>query len=316
MTTPGSDAGPFGVLLVDKPEGPTSHDVVDRARRALDERSVGHTGTLDPFASGLLILCVGRATRLTEYFHALDKEYLAGVRLGVETATHDPEGEVVAESEAWRGLDRERLEEALAALSGRIRQRPPAFSAKRVGGERAHRAAREGRGVELEPVSVTVHELEVTAFQPPEVELRCRVGTGTYVRAIARDLGRDLGCGAHLRTLRRTRVGPFAAAGAVDGAALEETRGGGLTPDTLGEAWLEPASALSWLPRRELEADEARAVAHGNPVPRGRVRAPRSPATEETAGAPVMLLHEGRLLAVAEQEGDRLQPRKVFARAA
>ena len=275
---------------------------------------MGHTGTLDPFASGLLLHCVGRATRLAEYFHALDKEYRAVVRLGVETDTHDREGAVVAESEVWRDVERNRLRQALSALTGQIRQRPPAFSAKRVGGERAHRAAREGREVELEPVPVTVHGLEVTAFRPPDVELRAIVGTGTYVRAIARDLGRDLGCGAHLRTLRRTRIGPFEVARAVEVAALEDV-GEGVLPSALGEAWREPSAALSWLPRRELDDDEADAVLHGTPVPRGRIRPPRD-TTAATGGGPIVLVHEGRLLAVAEERDDRLQPRKVFARAA
>ena len=313
MTTEGSEAAPFGTLLVDKPEGPTSHDVVALVRRVLGERRVGHTGTLDPSASGLLVLCVGRATRLAEYFHALDKEYRAVVRLGVETDTHDREGEVVAESEAWRELERDRVDEALSSRTGRISQRPPAFSAKRVGGERAHRAAREGREVELDPVPVTVHELEVTGFRPPDVELRAVVGTGTYVRALARDLGRDLGCGAHLRTLRRTRVGPFEVARALEVAALEEA-GEEVLPTALGTAWLEPADALRWLPRRELDDGEARAVGHGTPVPRGRILPPRDEAA--SADGPVVLVHEGRLLAVAEERGDRLQPRKVFSRAA
>ena len=314
MTTEGSEAAPFGILLVDKPEGPTSHDVVARVRRVLGERSVGHTGTLDPFASGLLVLCVGRATRLAEYFHALDKEYRAVVRLGVETDTHDREGTVVAESEAWREVERDRLDEALSSRTGRISQLPPAFSAKRVGGERAHRAARQGREVELDPVPVTVHELEVTGFRPPNVEFRAVVGTGTYVRALARDLGRDLGCGAHLRALRRTRVGPFEVGRALEAAGLEEA-GEGVPTTALGTAWREPADALGWLPRRELDDDEARAVGHGTPVPRGRVRPPRDEAAASADG-PVVLVHEGRLLAVAEERGDRLQPRKVFSRAA
>ena len=314
MTTEGSETSPFGILLVDKPEGPTSHDVVARVRRVLGEGSVGHTGTLDPFASGLLVLCVGRATRLAEYFHALDKEYRAVVRLGVETETHDREGAVVVESEAWREVERGRLDEALSSLTGQISQRPPAFSAKRVGGERAHRAARQGREVELDPVPVTVHALEVTGFRPPEVELRAVVGTGTYVRALARDLGRDLGCGAHLRTLRRTRVGPFEVARALEVAALEEA-GEAVLPGALGSAWRQPAEALSWLPRRELDDDEARAVGHGTPVPRGRIRPPREGASAPADG-PVVLVHRGRLLAVAEEKGDRLQPRKVFSRAA
>lgn len=315
MTTRRSESGLFGVLLVDKPEGPTSHDVVQAARRALGERRVGHTGTLDPFASGLLVLCVGRATRLAEYFHSLDKEYRALVRLGVETDTLDPEGAVVAESDAWRDLDAERVAGALDTLTGSVLQRPPAYSAKRVDGERAHRAARKGRDVELEPVRVEVHELEAVSIEIPEVEIRARVGTGTYVRALARDLGRALGCGAHLTRLRRTRTGPFEVGRAVDAAALDRADAP-VGPGELGEAWYRPAGALAWLPTRELDGEEAAAVGHGSSVERGRIEAPRWVGSDGAASEPVVLLHDGRLVAVAEPRDGRLQPRKVFARAA
>lgn len=321
-----SESGdPAGVLLLDKPAGPTSHDAVERARSALGTRSVGHTGTLDPFATGLLVLCAGRATRLAEYFHLPPKRYRAVLRLGVETATHDPEGDVVSESDGWRDVGEEDLRRVLEGHTGRIRQVPPAHSAKRVDGRRAHRAARRGEDVELEAETVEVLELTLEAFRPPEAEVACSVSTGTYVRSLARDVGAALGCGAHLRSLRRTGIGPWEAGRALPWEAL--------TPERWQEeetAWMAPADALPWLPVRELSEAEARRVRHGSRVPRGEPEAPRWPlprpgdhgAREGTDGAgapgelPVLLVRSGRLLAVAERVGDELQPRKVWPDAA
>ncbi len=318
MAATRADPTRSGVLLVDKPEGPTSHDVVVEARRALDERRIGHTGTLDPFASGLLALCVGSATRLVEYFHRLDKAYRATVRFGVETETHDTEGGVVSESDGWRALDRDDIATALGSLTGVVSQRPPSFSAKRVDGERAHRAARAGREVELEPVEVHVHALELVALDLPDAEIRARVGTGTYVRALARDLGRRLGCGAHLRALRRTRIGPFRVDEAIPIDALAGGPGGAPQEDRRGW-WIAPAEAFVWVPSRTLSDEEARRVAHGSAVGLGGLEPPRWPAGDSTGdvevaeGDPVALLHGDRLAAVAEVRGERLQPRKVFA---
>lgn len=289
------------VLLVDKPAGPTSHDVVQEARRALGTRRVGHAGTLDPFATGLLLLCAGRATRLVEYFHLLSKTYEASLRLGIETDTHDPEGRVVGRSEAWHELGPTAVEDVLSRFRGRLVQRPPAFSAKRVGGRRAHRAARHGEAVELEPVPVEVHRLEVVACEPPSLRLRAEVSTGTYLRALARDLGRALGCGAHLRALRREAIGPFGVGDAVapsDLAGLGQGRA----------AWRTPAEALAWLPSRHLAPEEAERARSGARVPADSTADPGG-----AAGAlPVTLVHEGRLVAVAELLDGELQPRKVL----
>ncbi|NIP58321.1 MAG: tRNA pseudouridine(55) synthase TruB, partial [Gemmatimonadetes bacterium] len=202
-------AGADGVLPVDKPVGPTSHDVVARARRALDTGRIGHTGTLDPFASGLLLLCVGPATRLSEYLTALEKSYVAVARLGVGTDTLDPEGAVVERSDSWSELDRARIEEASASFLGRREQVPPQFSAKKVGGEAMYARARRGERVELSPIPVEIHELELLGVDLPDVRLRIRCSSGTYVRALARDLGAALGEPAHLAELRRTAVGSF-----------------------------------------------------------------------------------------------------------
>lgn len=314
MTARTGTDGPVGVLLVDKDPGPTSHDVVDRVRRVLEIRRVGHTGTLDPFASGLLVLLVGPVTRLAEYFHHLDKTYRAVLRLGEETRTHDREGETTRSSEGWREIGRERLTSALAAHTGPVEQRPPAFSAKRVDGERAHRAARAGEEVELEPVPVTVHEAHLLELAPPDVRVRFRVSTGTYVRALARDVGRWLGCGAHLRELRRTRIGPFGVAGAARLADLRD----GASPAGLGEAWLDPVRGVAWLPSRALDDVEAERVRHGGRVAADGIEPPEldGPAPPDVRDLPVALVHAGRLLAVAERRGESLQPRKVFPDAA
>lgn len=281
-----------GVLLLDKPVGPTSHDVVTRVRKVLGERRVGHTGTLDPFASGLLVVCAGPATRLVQYLVGADKEYEARARLGVRTETDDLEGETTATDEAWTGLDRARVEAALQGFVGETLQRPPAFSAKKVGGEAAHRKARRGEAVELEPVPVTVHEIELTALDLPEITFRVRCSSGTYIRALARDVGEVLGTGAHLAALRRTRVGGWSVENAVDGALAE---------DLPREAWIAPLDALADWPRVALSDEEAGRLVHGQ-----RIR------LDELADGPTVAHWNGTLLAVCDAEDGVLRPRRVF----
>jgi len=285
------------VLPVDKPEGPTSHDVVAVARKALGERRVGHTGTLDPFASGLLLLCVGKATRLAEYFSGLDKEYEAEARLGVATDTLDRDGVVVAESDGWTGLTEDALEEALAGLRGDIEQVPPQFSAKKVEGERAYRSARGGKRVELPPVPVTVTELTLTEVDLPLVRFRVRCSSGTYVRALARDLGAALGVGAHLTALRRTAVGAWSVEGALKLDDLAD-------PARVASAAVQPLEALAHLPTLEVDGAAAGRLAHGQVV--------ELPAATPAAGV-VAVAHEGALVAVGEADEGVIRPRKVFA---
>ena len=285
-----------GVLPVDKPEGPTSHDVVDRVREVLDTKKVGHTGTLDPFASGLLLLCVGPATRLSEYLTGLDKEYLATARLGVITDTLDREGRVVEEREGADRVEADAVRAAMDDLTGTILQRPPAYSAKKVKGEAAHRLARRGEAPELPPVEVTVHAFELLELALPELRFRVRCSSGTYVRALARDLGEGLGPGAHLTELRRTRVGRFEVGDAVPADALD--------PERCREAWIEPADALAHLSRVEVDETGERLMATGQGIaltddaPRG--------------DAPVVVVRDGALVAVATRSGTQLRPRKVF----
>lgn len=294
--TPG---GLRGVLPVDKPAGWTSHDVVARARRALGERRVGHTGTLDPFATGLLLLCVGEATRLAEYLTGLDKVYEATLRLGVATDSGDLDGAVVATSEAWPGVGAGAVEGALRALRGEVWQTPPALSAKKVGGVPAHRRVRRGEDVALEPRRIEVHELEMTLFDPPVVGLRVRCSSGTYVRALARDLGEALGVGAHLTALRRTAVGPYGVDGAVPVEEFEAGR------EAAARALLPPLAAVRHLPSLEVDAEGAADLARGRAVEVGAVR-------DVPAAAAV---RDGELLAVGEVRGGRFHPRKVLVHA-
>jgi tRNA pseudouridine55 synthase len=196
-----------GIVVVDKPAGWTSHDVVARLRRLFGTRRVGHAGTLDPLATGVLVVGVGRATRLLGYLARFDKEYVATVTLGVRTATDDAEGDVVSVSPVT--VAEARLASAMAALSGTIEQVPPSYSAVKVAGRRSYARARAGQAVTLPPRVVTVSAFDLLRFDSPEMVARVVCSSGTYVRALARDLGQALGCGAHLSALRRTRVGPF-----------------------------------------------------------------------------------------------------------
>ena len=283
------------MYLVAKPAGPTSHDVVDRARRALGTDRVGHLGTLDPFAQGLLVLVSGPATRLAVFAAGWTKSYEGTARLGVTTETDDASGRQVETSDAWRQLDRAAVEQSLAALQGEQEQRPPAYSAVKVDGVRAYKRARRGEDVAPASRRVAVHELALTAWAPPEFDFRATVSAGTYLRALIRDAGQALGCGAHLSRLVRTAVGPFQLADALPAEAL--------TP----AAARNPELLVAELPRRDLSAGERTAVTHGRPVPAGDVG----------AGDRVALFADGALVAVAEradQDGAAvLKPRVVVA---
>lgn len=293
-----AEDGPDGVLLLDKPEGPTSHDMVARVRRALGTRRVGHTGTLDPFASGLLLLCVGRATRIAEYLSGLPKTYTATARLGESTDTLDDTGTVTLRTDAWRELEPRGVAAAFHALEGEILQVPPAFSAKKVGGERLYRRARRGEAVEVDAVPVTVHSMVVRAVSLPDVTFEVECSSGTYVRALARDAGDALGVGAHLVRLRRTRVGRHDVADAVAADALADAT-------SVARAWLDPLRALAHLPRADVDDDAVAELAHGR-------TAPAPPTLPD--GALAAVAHAGHLVAMATVGDGRLRPRKVFAR--
>jgi len=205
-----------GFLLVDKPPGPTSHDLVDAVRRALGIRKVGHAGTLDPFASGLLIIGVGQATKRLSEFVGLDKEYLATLRLGAFSDTMDRTGHIVEAPGPERQAPNAReVESVLKRFTGEIEQIPPMYSAKKVDGRKLYELARQGKEVERKPVRVTIHEIELFSYDWPLMKIRTRVSSGTYIRALAHDIGAALGCGAYLEELRRTKVGLFDVANAV-----------------------------------------------------------------------------------------------------
>lgn len=208
------------MVVVDKPKGPTSHDMVDRVRRALGERRVGHTGTLDPFATGVLPVCVGKATRLVRFLALGDKVYEATVRLGFATTTDDGTGEPLGPPGPV-AVDETALRSALRALTGTLDQIPPAFSAKRLQGKRLYELAREGVPIASAPSRVTVHDIQVRERVGDTLRIEVRCSPGTYIRAIARDLGAALGCGGHLTELRRTRSGAFGLEHAVPGDALD-----------------------------------------------------------------------------------------------
>jgi len=199
---------PSGFLLVDKPVGPTSHDVVDAARRALRTRKIGHAGTLDPFASGLLILAVGAKTKEISQFVGLDKAYEATLRLGAASDTMDRTG-VITEHKDCSAVSRETFEKSLEGFRGGIDQVPPMYSAKKVGGKKLYELARAGETIERKPVRVTIHALELVEYAWPIAKIRTRVSSGTYIRALADDIGKALGCGAYLEDLRRTEIGPY-----------------------------------------------------------------------------------------------------------
>jgi tRNA pseudouridine55 synthase len=226
-----------GVVLVDKPEGMTSHDVVTTARRALGTRRIGHTGTLDPFATGLLVLLVGQATRLQPYVDGEPKVYEATIRFGVETDTADPTGTPIREAPLPSAA---RVARGIETLTGRIDQMPPAYSAKQVDGVRAYAAARRGAPLALRPVSVVVHEWAVRAQRGADLDVMIVCGGGTYVRSLARDLGVLTDSAAHLAALRRVRSGHFDVAAA---ASIEQLRSRNATV-------LAPRAAIPGLPSR------------------------------------------------------------------
>jgi tRNA pseudouridine55 synthase len=276
--------------VVDKPAGPTSHDVVDRVRRALATRRAGHTGTLDPFATGVLAVCVGKATRLARFLSAGEKVYEATIRLGFATTTDDLRGEPLGPARRV-ALDRAALDEACRRLTGTIRQVPPAYSARRVGGRRLYELARRGVDVDREAASVTVHAFEVVSFADDRVEAVVKCSPGTYVRALARDLGEALGVGGHLVSLRRTRSGDFALDQAVDGAA----------PSPAWEDRLLPLGALlPGLPVVQVGAEGATALRHGRDLTRPLVSSgfPRVPQERFR-----VLDEAGALLALAVPRG-------------
>lgn len=277
---------PEGLLLVDKAGGMTSHDVVDVVRRALGTRKVGHAGTLDPMATGLLVLGVGRATRLLRFLGGLPKIYEGSARLGVETTTLDADGEVTAERSVT--ATEADVGRAMAALVGDSMQRPPAYSAVKVGGRKLYEAARKGEPLEAPPRPVTVHTFDLIAVRGADVEFRVSCSGGTYVRVLLADVGTALGCGAHLTRLRRTAIGPLGVQDAV-------------APATPGRP-LPLERAVAHLPHLVLEPEEAVAATHG------RILGPAG-----VAGPYAVFTSAGTLIGVYEDEGTKARPQVIMA---
>lgn len=248
-----------GIFNIDKPTGMTSHDVVDAVRRLVRQRRVGHAGTLDPLATGVLVVCVGNATRLVEYMVGHDKEYRVTVRLGVETDTYDAEGSVVAERPV-PPLSRDDIEAVLSHFRGEIEQIPPPYSAIRRGGRRLYELARAGAKVEVPPRRVTIYALNLEAWQPPNLILHVVCSAGTYVRSLAYDIGRALGTGGHVVALRRLRSGPFRVEDAVPLDVLLQA------PDWRASLLPPDAGLVDW-PRLDLAPDQAEDVRHGRFLP-------------------------------------------------
>jgi tRNA pseudouridine55 synthase len=275
-----------GLLLVDKPFGISSHDAVDEVRRALGIRKVGHAGTLDPMASGLLLMGVGRATRLLRFLGDLEKEYEGTGRLGAETDTLDALGRVVRTSAVH--VTEDELRGAMTSLVGEIEQRPPAYSAVKVGGRRLYEAARKGERVEAPARTVVVRRFDLLGFSGTDFEFRAVCSGGTYVRVLVSDVGEQLRCGAHMARLVRTRIGPFSLSDAVP-------------PDRPGT--LMPVErSVAHLPRLDLEPEEAKAAQHGRPLGPAGIEGPYA-----------VFDPESRLIGVYRDEGARARPDVILS---
>lgn len=287
--------GPDGVLLVDKPEGPTSFDVIAMLRKSLGTRSLGHTGTLDPLASGLLIVLAGRFTRLSAHLTTDDKRYLAKVTFGSRTSTDDREGEVVEEGDAG-SLTEEQVRAAVAARVGTQHQVPPMYSAISQGGERLYEKARRGETVDIPPRTITLHELSVVGWDPPDLDVDVLCSKGTYIRALARDLGNDVGVPAHLGGLRRTAAGAYA----IDNATpLEDL----LDSDTARAALLTGPEAIKGIPQLSVDEAAAEQLRHGQ-------RPPTSADLPE--GQVGLAVCDGALIALVERKADLLHVVRGF----
>ncbi|RKH09798.1 tRNA pseudouridine(55) synthase TruB [Corallococcus sp. CA047B] len=284
-----------GVLVIDKPLGPTSFDVVRQVRSLLKVKKAGHTGTLDPMATGVLPVCLGEATKVAGYITEGDKAYDAVVRLGVETDTQDAQGKATSQSPV-PPLTAAVLEAVLAPFRGTFEQVPPMYSAVKIAGKRLYELARAGEEVERASRTVTVHELVLRDFSADRLTLSVRCSKGFYVRTLAYDIGRALGCGAHLEALRRTASGPFTLARALPLGDLAS-----LSRETVAGRLVSLGDALTELPLVRVGAEDAKRVSHGVPVE-----------VSPLPGKVRVLGPDGALLAMAEVVGGRLRYLRVF----
>ena len=290
-----------GVIVIDKPQGLTSHDVVNRVRRLAGERSVGHLGTLDPMATGVLPLVLGNFTRLAQFYLGAQKSYEGEIRFGFATDTYDAEGEPEGAPSEAAGLTMERIREAASHFVGTIQQMPPPFSAKKIAGVPAYKLARKKKEVALDPVTVEVHELEILALESDRARFHAHVSSGTYVRSIAHDMGKRLGSGAHLSALRRTRVAEFDLASAVTLEALSAAGEQQRIPELL----VHPRRILPQMPCVTAAEDTVYKIRNGQPVN-----------LPEMSRAPLVKVFASQteLVAIASRvAGTLFQPKVVFA---
>ncbi len=294
-----------GILLVDKPQGMTSHDVVDVLRKVTGLRRIGHTGTLDPRATGLLVMCLGQATRLSQYLSGLDKTYEGAMQLGVTTRSHDLDGEVVEERPVDPGLTRESLQTVCNRFIGDIQQVPPMVSAIKIGGKRLYKLARQGQEIERPARAITVHAFTVTRWEPPYADLIVSCTSGAYVRTLCHDAGQLLGCGAVLSRLRRTRVGNFDIGGALPLDAFQ-------SPETVEQRLVSMDNALD-LPVVIVDRTQEQTIRTGGTVS-GRDIDGAAPGH---TGLVQVKSKRGKLIALAlaspSAAGPRIQPKSVFA---
>lgn len=291
-----------GVLNINKPSGMTSHDVVERVRKILREKRIGHTGTLDPLATGVLVLCVGRATRIAQYLEAGEKEYRAVMRLGVTTDTLDADGQI-RETRPYAAPDRHRIREVLQGFSGPIMQRPPAYSAVKVAGVPSYKLAREGKAELLKPRPVTIFNIELTAFEDPMISLMVHCSKGVYIRTLCAEIGDALGMGAHLIGLERTRSGGFSIDRALTLNGLQVM----MTAGTVEQAITPIDNALAAFPAVAISDEDAERVLHGN-----RISCPASIANDVIDRVRLHSL-AGRLLGLARIDAGVLKPDLVFS---
>lgn len=285
----------FGFLNIDKPSGLTSHDVVARLRRGLKIKKMGHAGTLDPMATGVLVICVGAATRLSEYVMHTAKTYEARIRLGITTDTYDADGVTIAEQDASHVTEAD-VTGALARFTGEIEQMPPMYSAIKVGGKKLYELAREGQTIERQPRRVNIESLEVVDWSLPEFTLRVTCGAGTYIRSLAYDVGEALGVGAHLKRLTRTASGSFTLENAL---ALDTV----LESDGWQQYLISPAHALKHIPAVHFDDAAINDLLHGRTV----TGEPQQAVSLAQAYGP-----DGQFVAIIEGDGERWHPRKVF----
>jgi tRNA pseudouridine55 synthase len=290
----------FGLLNINKPSGPTSHDIVVGVRRGTRMKRVGHAGTLDPIAQGVLILALGKATRLSEYLMQLPKGYEAQILLGTITDTYDTEGEVVTKQDVPSDLSLSMIETALMSFRGEILQKPPIYSAIKVQGKAAYARARAGEAVELKPRTITIYELNLVAFAPPRLTLQILCSSGTYIRALAHDFGQKLGCGAVLEKLIRTASGNFRLAEATPWERLLDTFEDG----TWQESLIPADRALPGTPKVPLTAEQYERLRNGAPFS----------APDITPGLGRAYSPDGHFVAVLRGEPERgvWQPHKVL----